>query len=507
MDWIDLALLSTYGAASFGLFLYGMNCYVMLYCYYRNRDPERLRNERFRADFWRDRARESLPRVTTQLPVYNELFVIERLIDSVARLDYPRDRHQIQVLDDSTDETTSRIAEIVARYRAQGVDIVHRHRACRTGYKAGALAEGTGEASGELLAVFDADFLPTRDFLLETVPFLAADPRLAMVQTRWGHVNRDYSLLTQAQSIGIDGHFVVEQGARCWQGLFMNFNGTAGVWRKSAIEDAGGWQSDTLTEDLDLSYRVQLRGWRMKYLRDVVTPSEVPVDMNGLKSQQYRWAKGSIQCARKLLPLVFRAPVSHFVKIQAAFHLTHYLIHPLMMLVALLSLPALPLAGRSISRDLFLVTALFLVLSTLSPSILYMCSQREVEPDWKRRTLLLPALITLGIGIALNNTRAVLDGIFGRTGAFERTPKYGVIRAGDHGLARRRGLYRSTRSAAWLAELALGAYGFYTLWVYGLAGKWAVAPFLLMNAVGFSIVGLLSVWQGRSMRSAVASAG
>lgn len=513
MDILKYLFLLGYGMASFGLFLYGMNCYVLLYGFFRHRRAEERANTAFLEAFWARTRTDDLPPVTTQLPIFNEKFVVERLLERVVAMRYPREKHQIQVLDDSTDETRALVAALVEEYRAQGVDIVHVTRDDRSGFKAGALNHGLRQATGTFLAVFDADFLPGEDFLLDTIPHFAEDDRVAMVQTRWGHVNRDYSLLTRAQSVGIDGHFVIEQGARTWQGLFMNFNGTAGVWRRAAIMDAGGWEADTLTEDLDLSYRVQLAGWRMKYLQQVVTPSEVPIDINGLKSQQHRWAKGSIQTALKILPQVFRSPATRFQKIEAFFHLTHYLIHPLMLTVAVFALPALRLGSHPVSHPVFLTTGAFLVLSTFSPSILYLCSQKVAYTDWLRRIVILPALIAIGVGIAVNNTRAVLEALFRVESGFVRTPKYGIGQvAGSRDASRpvtdrqRRRTYAISPRFSFVLELGLGAYGFYTFVTYGLAGKWAVLPFLLLNAVGFCAVGFYSFlhWR-RSLTSELAS--
>src|SRR3954469_5218252 len=294
------------------LAIYGWHRYYLVYLYTKHKDqapvaPCELPN---------------LPRVTVQLPIFNEMYVADRLIDAVCELDYPADLLEIQVLDDSTDETTSIAALAVRRHTLRGADIRYMHRVDRTGYKAGALEAGLTEATGEFIAIFDADFIPGADFLHKTLPYLVADPKLGMVQARWGHINQDYSLLTKIQSILLDAHFVLEHGARNRAGLFFNFNGTAGVWRREAIGDAGGWQHDTLTEDLDLSYRAQLRGWKFLFLPNLVTPAEVPVEMNAFKSQQHRWAKGSIQTCRKVLPYILQSDLPLKVKVEAFFHLT-----------------------------------------------------------------------------------------------------------------------------------------------------------------------------------------
>ncbi len=287
-------ILIFYCPAALWLFFYGINNYYMVYLFLRKGKKELFQNVEFLKLFWLTHTKDDLPKVTTQLPVYNERYVIKRLIDAVASIDYPKELHEIQVLDDSGDETRGIVSELVDGYRAMGFNIKHITRENRDGFKAGALKEGLQKAEGEFIAIFDADFVPDKDFLYKTIPFFYEKEKVAFVQTRWGYINRNYSLLTIAQSIGTDGHFIIEQGARAWNGLYMNFNGTAGIWRKEAIVDAGNWQSDTLTEDLDLSYRAQLKGWNTKYLSHVVTPSELPMDANAYKSQQHRWAKGSI---------------------------------------------------------------------------------------------------------------------------------------------------------------------------------------------------------------------
>ena len=333
-DYLLYSLLILHGLAACGLFLYGMNCYVLLFLH-RRMSTQGLQHEMVRPAVW-PTSPAQYPRVTVQLPVYNERYVIQRLVEAVVRLHYPRTQLEIQILDDSTDETTPLAMTLVEQYRPLGFAITVQHRPHRHGYKAGALAEGLRRATGEFIAIFDADFVPVPDFLLRTLPCFQ-DPTIAMVQTRWGHLNRAYSRLTRAQAYGIDGHFGVEQTARCGAGLFLNFNGSGGIWRRQAIDAAGGWQADTLTEDLDLSYRAQLQGWRLHFVPEVVCPAELPVQMSGVKSQQHRWAKGSIQTARKLLPRVLRADLPRFTKCQAALHLTNYLVHPLMLWSALMT--------------------------------------------------------------------------------------------------------------------------------------------------------------------------
>jgi cellulose synthase/poly-beta-1,6-N-acetylglucosamine synthase-like glycosyltransferase len=493
------AMLGAYLLALFLLFLYGMNCYVMIFLH-RRRKARMLAQDEVVWGAWQARDRE-LPTVTVQLPIYNERYVIERLIEAVVRLRYPKERLEIQVLDDSTDETTAIAAALVERYRREGFDIVLVHRSDRTGYKAGALREGLVSAKGEFVAIFDADFIPCPEFLEKTVPFFVQDPAVAMVQVRWGHVNQDYSLLTRAQSFGIDGHFWVEQAARCWSGLFMNFNGTAGIWRRRAIDDAGGWQADTLTEDLDLSYRAQLRGWRMKFLPQVVCPAEVPVQMSAYRSQQHRWAKGSIQTAKKLLPRVLGANLPFFTKYQAVFHLTNYMVHPLMLFVAAASPILLWVDGFFASADHLFVGAAFFSIAFFGPSSLFLYPQPQLYPDWMRRLVYFPALLVFGTGIALNNTRAILEALCNVNGPFVRTPKFRIETLSDTWVGKR---YQGRFAWLSLLEVLLAAYCVYGLFLFCALGRYPVNPFLILYAVGFAVVAFRSIWE--SLRTAVETA-
>ena len=372
---IQYALLIIYLFALMSLFIYGMNCYLLLIFYFLKRPAALRQHQEIKEKFFRNVPRQDWPQVTIQLPVYNERYVVKRLIQSVCRFDYPKELFEIQILDDSTDDTVDIAKAVAGEMMRQGFDIGYIHRDDRTGFKAGALKEGLKYAKGELVGIFDADFIPNPQFLKETVPYFT-DPRIGMLQTRWGHINSDYSLLTRAQSMGIDGHFGVEQAARAWCGLFMNFNGTAGIWRKKTIEDAGGWQADTLTEDLDLSYRAQLKGWKLKFVSDVVCPAEVPVTINAFKSQQHRWAKGSIQTAKKNLGKLFRSDASLLVKIQAFLHLTHYMVHPMMLLVVLTSIPMLYSQWFFDSLAFPIMIFTLLCLATCGPSTMYMFSQK-----------------------------------------------------------------------------------------------------------------------------------
>jgi cellulose synthase/poly-beta-1,6-N-acetylglucosamine synthase-like glycosyltransferase len=496
MRMLHLVLLGIYAAASLGLFLYGANCYVLLFLFLRSRGRASRRNAAvIAAARGRFRRGENLPRVTTQIPIYNEANVAERALRAAAAIDYPAPLHEIQVLDDSSDQTRGIVDRVAAELAAAGHRIRVIRRADRTGFKAGALAEGLKSATGEYVAIFDADFQPPAHFYRHTLPFFLADPRLALAQARWGHCNRAESALTRAQAIGIDGHFMVEQSARTFNGLLMNFNGTAGVWRRSAIADAGGWSADTLTEDLDLSYRVQLRGWRTHFNARLEVPGELPGTLAAFKSQQFRWAKGSIQTAAKLLPRILASrELSPWVKLQAFLHLTHYAIHPLMLAVAVLALPVLLHAGRLGSHALLGLSVAFVLAAMVAPNALYLASQRSLyRRHWWRRAVWLPALTCVGIGIALSNTRAVLEALLGRQSEFVRTPK-----RGDRALAD----YRPRQTVQPWIEIGLGLYCAASLLIYLLAGKYYLGPLLALYAGSFCIIGAIGVLELRTASSA-----
>lgn len=468
----------TYLLTVAGLCVYGLHRLWMVVCY------------------WRCRARRVepagrlavLPRVTVQLPVYNEKYVVERLLRAVADLDYPRELLQIQVLDDSTDETTEQIARQVDVLRREGLDIEHRHRTHRQGFKAGALQAGLATARGELIAIFDADFLPPRDILLRTVDYFS-DPRVGMVQTRWGHLNRGHNLLTRVQALLLDGHLIIEQTARSRGGFFFNFNGTAGVWRRKAIEESGGWQDDTLTEDLDLSYRAQLAGWRFIFLPDLVTPGELPVEMDAFKSQQYRWAKGAVQTCKKLLPQVWRSRFPLGMKLEATFHLTANFAYFLLALMALLVHPDLRQEGVYWTSVLAVDVPVFLMAS-FSIFIFYAVALRAGGLGWGRMVAYVPLLIAVGIGLCLSNARAVLEAVFDHRSEFTRTPKYGLL---NRKVRWWEMAYRSGRSwLPWL-ELALCVYyaGFV---VYAWQHRqWTSLPFFALFAFGFGYAAFLSL--------------
>jgi cellulose synthase/poly-beta-1,6-N-acetylglucosamine synthase-like glycosyltransferase len=463
------------------LAVYGWHRYYLVYLYMRNRDREPKPGP----------ALSPMPVVTVQLPLYNEMYVADRLIEAVCRIEYPRELLEIQVLDDSVDETRS-IAELaVRRFAEEGIDIKYFHRTDRTGYKAGALEAGLKVARGEFVAIFDADFTPTSDFLTRLMPHFA-DPGVGMVQARWGHINQDYSLLTKIQSILLDGHFVLEHGGRYRSGRFFNFNGTAGVWRRQAIDDAGGWQHDTLTEDLDLSYRAQLRGWRFVFVSSVIAPAEVPVEMNGFKSQQHRWAKGSIQTCCKLLPTILRADLPLGVKVEAFFHLTANFNYPLMCILSVLMFPSMVIRYNMGWYEMLLIDVPLFFAATFSVCNFYMVCQREIHRDWRARLKYLPFLMSIGIGLSINNTRAVLEALFNKRTAFERTPKYRIEGQADEWVWKQ---YRQSVAVQPFIELALGLYFTATVF-YAIANQiYGTVPFLVLFQIGFLYTGLVSIVQ------------
>ncbi len=476
----ETLILATYFFVLVILAVYGWHRYYLVYLYMKHRDQVPA-----------PAGVEALPVVTVQLPIYNEMYVADRLIDAVCELDYPRELLEIQVLDDSTDETRIVAQRAVQRQAGRGVDITYIHRTDRTGYKAGALEAGMKVAKGDFIAIFDADFIPTRDFLQRTVPYFG-DERIAMVQARWGHINRDYSLLTKIQSILLDGHFVLEHGGRNRAGLFFNFNGTAGIWRRAAIADAGGWQHDTLTEDLDLSYRAQLRGWRFIFLPDLVAPAEVPVEMNSFKSQQHRWAKGSIQTCRKLLPRILRSDMPTTVKAEAFFHLSANFNYPLMCVLSVLMAPSMVIRYNMGWYEMLLIDVPLFFAATASVANFYMVCQRELHRDWVTRAKYLPFLMSIGIGLAVNNTRAVFEALFNQQSEFARTPKYRIEANADEWIGKK---YRQSFVVQPVIELALGLYFTATVF-YALAnGIYGTLPFLVLFQIGFLYTGLLSIIQ------------
>lgn len=437
---------------------------------------------------------KKLPPVTVQLPIYNEMYVVERLISSACEIDYPKELMEIQVLDDSTDQTEEVARNCVNAYRSLGIQIHHVLRNNRSGFKAGALSEGLKSARGELIAIFDADFIPPKDFLRKTVDFFT-DPKVGMVQVRWGHVNLDYSALTKAQSILLDGHLVIEQASRFHGGAFFNFNGTAGVLRKSCIESAGGWQHDTLTEDLDLSYRAQLKGWKFIYVKDEAVNAELPVDMNAFKSQQHRWAKGAIQTARKVLPRILRAKdLTLRIKIEAAFHLLGNFAYVLLLILLSLMFP-ISYFWHSLGWEKVMLFNLFVVsASTISVIRFYIISMKEVHgKDWIDYLKYIPLSIAVGSGISINNSKAVFEALLGRNSEFIRTPKFAVTSKGDNWRGRK---YSSSREITALVELGIGLIFMFQTFYAVFMGYIVWVPFLLLIQFGFIYTGILSILHG-----------
>ena len=488
-NWFDLTMLLPYFAVMIALSYYGIHRYTMCYNYYK-----------YKKNYHPDPPQhfEELPRVTVQLPIFNEQFVIDRLIEAVCAMEYPREKLDIQVLDDSTDETQQVAADIVARYAALGHPITYIHRTNRYGFKAGALDGGLKVARGEFVAMFDADFVPQPDWLMKVIHHFA-EPNIGMVQTRWTHLNRNYSMLTQIEAILLDAHFVMEQGARSRSGEFFNFNGTAGMWRLKAIVDGGGWQHDTLTEDTDLSYRSQMAGWKFKYLPDVECPSELPIEMTAFKTQQARWAKGLIQVSIKILPIVFKSGISGRNKREAVQHLTANLSYPLMVIMTAFLLPAMVVRFYQGWFQMLLIDFPLFTASTFSIAVFYIMAERELYPKtWKKTFLYLPFLMALGIGLTVTNTKAVMEALVGIKSPFVRTPKYRVAKKGEKSQAAK---YRKRLVLAPWIELAASACYFFMAILYTFSNhNYFTAPFLILFVIGYWYTGLMSLLQGRFER-------
>lgn len=493
----DVCILIPYFIVMVILAFYGIHRYQLVWLYYKNRKN---------ATKWDQPPARwpegELPFVTIQLPIYNEQFVIDRLIDSCCKLNYPRDRFEIQVLDDSTDETAEVARQIVERYAAgfPGMDpqpIVYVHRTNRHGYKAGALDAGLKVARGEFVAIFDADFVPPREWVMQVIHHFA-EPKIGMVQTRWTHLNRDYSFLTNVEAIMLDGHFVLEHGGRSRAGVFFNFNGTAGMWRRETIGSAGGWQHDTLTEDTDLSYRAQMVGWQFKYLQDVECPAELPIEMTAFKTQQARWAKGLIQTGKKILPRVMKSDAPWHTKLEAWYHLTANISYPLMIVLSVLLMPAMIIRSWQGLLQMLLIDLPLFMASTMSISSFYLVSQKELFPkSWGRTVLYLPFLMALGVGLTITNTKAVMEALFGVQSAFARTPKYRVNKKGEKSQAKK---YRKRLGIIPWIELAIGSYFALTVWYAITTENYFTVPFLVLFVFGYWYTGLLSLLQGRFER-------
>jgi cellulose synthase/poly-beta-1,6-N-acetylglucosamine synthase-like glycosyltransferase len=465
-----------------GLSAYGVHRWSIIYLFLKHI----RRDVQPRAHF------TELPKVTVQLPLYNEYYVVRRLLNAVAKLDYPHEKLQIQVLDDSTDETRAVVSAECERLRAQGLDIVHIHRTDRTGFKAGALENGLETATGEFIFILDADFVPQPEVLHQSIHYFT-DEKIGMVQMRWGHLNRNHSMLTRIQAMFLDGHLLLEQTARCRSGRFFNFNGTAGIWRRQAIDDAGGWQHDTLTEDLDLSYRSQLAGWKFEFLPDIVIPAELPPDMSGFKSQQHRWTKGSIQTCKKMLGTIWRSPIPLLLKVEATMHLTSNFGYLLLAVLCVLMLPQTMSHHQHTGGFVraWLIDLPIFFATTVSIATFYICAQRHLNPKgWLYDMLLLPMLLSLAIGMSVNNAKAVLEAIFNHETGFTRTPKYGSAVTPR---ATKRRSYLPLKSILPFVELLFAAYFAFCTSKALLDGQLASVPFLMLFFVGFSYVALKSV--------------
>lgn len=462
------------------LFSFGIHGLVMLY-YYRKTQHISIPNAEIEGEY---------PVVTIQLPMFNELYVVERLIKSVCNINYPKDKLHVQVLDDSTDESIQVAENMVKEYQAKGFDIEYIHRTNREGYKAGALKAGLEYAKGEYVAIFDADFVPREDFLMKTIPHFK-DNNVGMVQTRWEHLNEDYSFITRAAALALDGHFVMEQQVRNKSGFFINFNGTAGVWRKECIIDAGNWHADTLTEDLDLSYRAQLKGWRFVFLNDVTSPAELPADINALKTQQFRWTKGAVETAKKILPAVFKANLPYKIKLECFIHLTSNIVFPFIILVAMLNIPLVIIKNKFVGYDNYYTLMSVFVLASISTFMFYMFAQRAIHLDWRRRLLLFPVFLAGSMGFAVNNTKAVFEALINKKTGFARTPKYNIEGVKDQWKNKK---YVQKR-IHWtvVIELLLALYYVVGIAISAYYLEIAAIPFQLMFLLGFGTVGWMSL--------------
>ncbi len=461
------------------LFIFGLHGFIMLYYHKKYKAVQHKPIPDF----------ECKDVVTIQLPLYNELYVVERLIDAVCAIDYPKDKLEIQVLDDSTDETVEVAAKIVEEKKKLGFDISYIHRENRKGYKAGALKEGLAVAKGMYIAIFDADFIPRKNFLKKTLSFFS-DNNVGMVQTRWEHLNSNYSILTRAQALALDGHFVIEQTVRNKAGFFINFNGTGGVWKKECIEDAGNWHSDTLTEDLDLSYRAQLNGWKFIFLKDFTSPAELPSEINALKAQQFRWTKGAIETAKKILPLVWKSKIPLRVKLQSTFHLSNNLVFPFILLAAILNVPLI-FVKNSGSHEVYFALMSVFVLAFISTFLFYLYSQKDVRSDWRKKIVMFPLFMAGSMGLAVNNSRAVFEGLMNRKSEFVRTPKFKVVDEKDSWTGKK--YLNSKIGLSVIIESIMAVYCLIGIVssIYFL--ELAALPFQLLFFTGFSFVAITSI--------------
>jgi len=479
---LDQIVLFAYIFSLVILLLFGCHGFVMLYYHrkYGNRVPKKkevISNEDL---------------ITIQLPMYNEMYVAERLINAICKIEYPKDKLEIQVLDDSTDETVGIVGAVVAQKQAEGFDIQHVRRANREGFKAGALKEGLKTAKGKYVAIFDADFIPRPDFLKKTLKYFHSD-EIGCVQTRWEHLNEDYSILTKIQALALNGHFVIEQSVRNKAGFFINFNGTGGVWRKDCIEDAGNWHSDTLAEDLDLSYRAQLRGWKFIYLRDETTPSELPHEINALKAQQFRWTKGHIETMKKILPVVWKSEMPFRIKWQATIHLCSNIVFPFTLMAAILNVPLVFIKNSGPYSPFFNFMAIF-VIAFIGSFMFYLYAQKDVHADWRKRIVLFPLFMAGSMGLALNNSRAVIEGLLDRKSEFVRTPKAKIVTKDDNDSKNKYFANMKVDSSA-IIELLLAIYCLIGVAASIFFLEIAALPFQLMFFFGFASVSFLSLKQ------------
>ncbi len=501
VDFLQTLFITIYTTLLVIVSVYGFHRWVLVYLYYRHRHRDTKPKGQF----------AELPHVTIQLPMFNEKLVARRIIEKTCEMDYPAEKLQIQVLDDSTDETVHIAAEAVEAARRRGVDIEMIHREDRTGYKAGALANGMKTATGEFITIFDADFMPESDIVRRSIQHFT-DPKVCVVQTRWEHLNRQDSMLTRSQAIFLDGHFIIEHIARNRSGRFMSFNGTAGTWRREAIDDAGGWQHDTLTEDMDLSYRAQLRGWKFVFLPQLTAPAELPPDISAFKAQQHRWTKGGTQTALKMLPRILLSNAPLKAKVEAAFHLTSFTVHLSMVLLVLMLFPATYMhatSGDTVSAWRVMFDLTIFSMATLSASTFYLCSQYELSGSWRDTLKYLPFLMALGVGMCVSNAKAVIEALLGHQSEFVRTPKFG---AGNTDYQRHKAAANRRRKFDFMpyVEMVFGVYLAACAVIGLLEPRTAMGvPFLVIFSVGFFYVSSLTFQVGlagkRAAREAAAT--
>ena len=480
---MEIIILGAYFLSLCVLFGFGIHGLILVYFYRKT-----LKNKRQKPPLQKD-----LPKVTIQLPMFNEYNVAERLIRAVCKIRYPIDKLEVQVLDDSTDDTVEIANKIVDEYRSKGYNIKYIHRTDRTGYKAGALKAGLEVAEGEFVAIFDADFVPNEDFLEQTVPYFQ-NKEIGLVQTRWEHLNEEFSMITKAQALALDAHFCVEQQTRSNAGFFFSFNGTAGIWRKETILDAGNWQADTLTEDLDLSYRAQLKGWKFIYLNEVTSPAELPDDINSLKIQQFRWTKGAVETAIKLIPKIIKAKLPLKIKMECYAHLTSNIVFPFIILVALLNIPVVFIKNSFIGVDTFYSLMSVFVFATIATFAFYSHGQKVIHSDWKKRLLLFPVFMAGSMGMAVNNSKAIFEAIIGKKTEFIRTPKAGDSHSNTKKYTKRK------ISPIVIIELILAFYFVFGIGLSIYYMEIAAIPFQLMFFAGFACIGILSLRHTLSKR-------